>query len=92
VSFIMNFLAVGDTCLFVSLSGLGSTFYGITRINIRRLQHFRSVNESLNITCRNEDDIKVKIEGSFCWEIYNEEFEELAHVNNSSQQSAALVC
>jgi len=90
-SFIMDFLAIGDTCLFVSLSGLGSTFYGMTRINIRRLQKFRRVNDSLNITCRNEDDIKVKIEGSFCWKIYNEEFEGLAPIS-ISQKSAALVC
>jgi len=88
----MDFLAVGDTCLFVSLSGLGSTFYGITRINIRRLQQFRIVNELLNVTCRNEDDIKVKIEGSFCWKIYNTEFEGLAPVSNPSQKSATLAC
>jgi len=88
----MDFLAVGDTCLNVSLSGLGSTFYGITRINITQLQQFRFVNESLNITCRNEDDINVKIEGSFCWKIHNEEFEELAPDSNSSQKSAALEC
>jgi len=90
--FIMDFLAVGDTCLFVLLSGMGSTFYGIAKISIRRLQKFRRVNESLDITCRNEDDVKVRIQGSFCWKIYNEEFEGPTPIISSSQRSEAQVC
>jgi len=64
---------------------------GITRICIRRPQKFRRVSELLDITCRNGDDVKVDIQGSFCWKIYNEEFEGPAPIINSSQKAAALV-
>jgi len=90
-SFIMNYLAVGETWLFVSLSGLTSTFYGATKINIRRLQKFRRVSESLNISLRNEDDVTVTIRGSFCWKIYNEEFDGPAPINSSPPRSYASV-
>jgi len=65
-SFVMNYLAVGETWLFVSLTGLESTFYGATKINVRSLQNFRRVNESLDISLHNEDDVMVRIQGSFC--------------------------
>jgi len=90
-SFIMDYLAVGETWLFVSLSGMSSTFYGLTKVMIRRLQKFRRVNESLNIICRNEDDVMVRIRGSFCWKIYNEEFDGPAPISSSPPQSAAIV-
>jgi len=70
---------------------MGSTFYGIAKINIRRLQKFRRVCEWLDITCRNEDDVKVRIQGSFCWKIYNEEFDGPGRISRSSQRSEALV-
>lgn len=87
----MNYLAVGETWLFVSLSGLESTFYGVTKIHIRRLQKFRRVCESLNISLRNEDDVMVRIRGSFCWKIYNEEFDGPAPISSSPQRSTASV-
>jgi len=90
-SFIMDYLAVGETWLFVSLSGMASTFYGVTKIHIRRLQKFRRVNETLNIVCRNEDDDMVRIRGSFCWKIYNEEFDGPAPISSSPPRSAAIV-
>lgn len=58
---------------------------------IRRLQKFRRVNESLNIICHNEDDVMVRIRGSFCWKIYNEEFDGPAPIGSSSPRSAAIV-
>jgi len=88
-SFTMNYLAVDETWLFVSLTGLTSTFYGVTKINIRRLQKFRRVSESLNISLRNEDDVSVTIRGSFCWKIYNEEFDGPAPINSSPPRSYA---
>jgi len=90
-SFIMDYLAVGETWLFVSLTGMASTFYGVTKIQIRRLQKFRRVNESLNIICRNEDDVMVRIRGSFCWKIYNEEFDGPAPISSSPPRSVAIV-
>jgi len=90
-SFIMDYLAVGETWLFVSLSGMESTFYGLTKVMIRRLQKFRRVNESLNIVCHNEDDVMVRIRGSFCWKIYNEEFDGPAPIGSSSPRSVAIV-
>jgi len=87
----MDYLAVGETWLFVSLSGMASTFYGVTKIHIRRLQKFRRVNETLNIICRNEDDVMVRIRGSFCWKIYNEEFDGPAPISSSPPRSAAIV-
>jgi len=90
-AFIMDYLAVGETWLFVSLSGMESTFYGLTKVMIRRLQKFRRVNEALNITCHNEDDVSVRIRGSFCWKIYNEEFDGPAPIGSSSPRSVAIV-
>jgi len=90
-SFIMDFLAIDYTYLFVLLSGMGSTFYGVAKISIRCLQKFRRVCESLDVTCRNEDDVKVRIQGSFCWKIYNDEFNEPSRRSSSSQGSDALV-
>lgn len=87
----MNYLAVGETWLFVSLSGLESTFYGVTKIYIRRLQKFRRVCESLNISLRNEDDVMVRMRGSFCWKIYNEEFDGPAPIVSSPLRSTACV-
>jgi len=87
----MDYLAVGETWLFVSLSGMASTFYGVTKIHIRRLQKFRRVNETLNILCRNEDDVMVRIRGSFCWKIYNEEFDGPAPISSSPPRSAVIV-
>jgi len=90
-SFSMNYLAVGETWLFVSLSGMASTFYGVAKIQIRRLHKFRRVCESLNIVCSNEDEVMVRIRGSFCWKIYNEEFDGPAPISSSPPQSAAIV-
>jgi len=90
-SFTMNYLAVGETWLLVSLSGMGSTFYGVAKIQIRRLHKFGRLCESLNIICTNEDEVRVRISGSFCWKIYNEEFDGLAPISSSPPQSAAIV-
>jgi len=89
--FAMNYLAVGETWLFVSLSGLQSTFYGVTKIHISRLQKFRRVCESLNISLHNEDDVMVRMRGSFCWKIYNEEFDGPAPISSSPPRSIASV-
>jgi len=90
-SFTMNYLAAGETWLFVSLSGMASTFYGVAKIQIRRLNKFRRVCESLNIICSNEDEVMVRIRGSFCWKICNEEFGGSAPISSSPPQSAAIV-
>jgi len=90
-SFIMNYLAVGETWLFVSLSGLTSTFYGVTKINIRRLQKFRRVIETLNIYLRNEDGVTIRLRGSLCWKIYNEEFDGPAPISSSPPRSYASI-
>jgi len=90
-SFIMDYLAVGETWLFVSLSGMASTFYGAAKIQVRRLQKFRRVCESLNIICSNEDEVMIKIIGSFCWKIYNEEFDGPAPISSSPPRSTAII-